>query len=513
LLDYQSHNNVVFLQEQGSSADSYLSKINRQLAALRTEYELIQLLDPQQLNEVSPNSRALAADESNPGEASANQLANTLAQPQAEYFKTAQQIALLKSKRDDLSKFLRPTHPKIVKLDEEITGQEKLVAVFKQQSLKQLENRRQALKHQIQVLEKSFEQWDAKALEASRKMADYERIRQDVQRTQGLYDRLLGVIQTVDVNKNLAQQGVTVLEAAGKAKSVSNAMKLIALGVLASLVITFSLFYLIELFDDRFASLAELRNHLPELVVGQVPELPGRKPGERIELLQPHDDRHVFVESIRNIRSSLLFTVNPEARLKTLLVTSSVPEEGKSTVVANLAVAMALAGSRVLLVDADLRRPVIHKFFKLPLGPGMAEALEQKTQFASVVQSTDLPNLSIVTAGECTDSPGELFLMPSVDVFLRDVQPLYDYVLIDSAPVLATDDTTSFGPKIDGVLFVVRGSFTSARMARTALEMLHQRKIKVLGLIFNRAISTISESYYYQYKKYYKPVRPANRAS
>jgi capsular exopolysaccharide synthesis family protein len=228
-------------------------------------------------------------------------------------------------------------------------------------------------------------------------------------------------------------------------------------------------------------------------------------------LIQQQDDRHVFVESIRNIRSSLLFGFTDRAPVRTVLVTSSVPEEGKSTLVANLAASIAMAGSRVLLIDADLRCGVLHTFMDCPSGPGLAEILSQKVNYAKTIVQTSVEHLSFIPSGEPPANPGELFLMPSVNVLLQEVRGQFDYVLIDSAPLLAADDTTGLGPKVDGVLFVVRGSFTSARLARSALDMLHQRKARVLGLVYNRALSSLSDSYYYKYKNYYRAKSPRRK--
>lgn len=503
--DFQLTNNLVFLKEQGNSAGSYLALIDKQLATLRTEYKLLQLLEPEQLKEIASRSADPGLRSSPlPGENSARQLLMDMAGPQAEYFKATQQIAVFKAKLEELSQFLRPLHPKIIKLNQELATLEKLVDVYKNLSLTQLESRRQSLQLQIQNLEASYKEWDVKATEASKRISEFQRMELDLQRSQGLYQRLLDVIQTVDLNKNLAQETVGILEKASEPKAVNQGMKKLLLGLVAGLFVGFGLLYLIEMFDDRFATITELRDQLSELVLGQIPEIKRRKKSQKIlEMLQPQTEQHVFIESFRNLRSSLLFMFETGTRPKTILITSSAPSEGKSTIAANLAITLAQAGGKVLLVDADLRCGSIHSFFNLPLKPGLAEVLSQETTTAKVVQKTSVPNLSVIPAGEANISPSELFLGPSAQVFLREISQQYDYVIIDSVPVLAADDTTSLAPSIDGVVFVVRASFTSARSAREALDSLHQRNVRVLGLIFNRAIPSSGEQYYYYYYRYY----------
>jgi capsular exopolysaccharide synthesis family protein len=500
LHSFTASNNVVLLQEQGSSAGAYVGRLNRQLAGLRTEYGLLQLLSPEQLTQAATKTKGMGADEPAAGDDSARELLLSLSGPQADFLKASQQIELLKLQRQELSEVLRPIHPKITKLDEEIARQEQVVEVFKRQSLGQMENRRQALELQILGLEEAARQWEGKAVDASRKMAEYERIRQDVQRTQGLYERLLGVIQSLDVSRTLDQESMRVMEAASKAKPVRKAVKHLALGTASGLFLGLGLLYLLNLFDDRFTSIGELRNHLAEMVVGQVPEVPISKEHATLELIREDDERHVFAESFRNIRSWILFSYKDEERPKMILVTSSVPQEGKTTMVANLGVTLALAGAKVLLVDADLRRAGLYKTFGRSNEPGMAGILSQQTRYADAIVPTKVPNLFLLPAGSPELNPGELFLAPSCDIFLSKIRGQYDYILFDSAPVLATDDSTSLAPKLDGVLFVVRADFTSARMARESLAMLHERNANLLGLVFNRASPSRGDGYYYYYR-------------
>ena len=504
LQKFLATNNVVFLQEQGSSAGSFVAKLNKQLATLTTEAQLLRLLTPEQLTQSSPKIKTGVNEEASIGDDSTRDLLMSLSGPQAEFFKATQQIQLLKARREELGQFLRPNHPKMLKFEEDIANQEQVVGVFKKQSLGQMENRRQAIELQIQSLESSAKEWEAKALDTSRRMAEYERIKQDVARTQGLYERLLAVIQSVDVNRTLDQESVRVMEKASPPKTMRKTVKVMALGVFAGLFLGFGLLYILNMFDDRFTTIAELRAQIAEYVVGQVPEVPVSKGHLSIELLHEDDDRHVFSESFRTIRSSLLYMFSGKQRPKTIIITSSVPAEGKSTVSTNLAVTLALAGSKVLLIDGDLRRCNVHKIFEMKGEPGFAEVLSQEIEFEKAIQETKVKNLHLLAAGDAQVNPGELFLTPSADLFLTRIYSKYDFILIDSAPVLATDDTTTLAPKLDGVLFVVRGDYTSSRMAREALGMLEQRNVNVLGVVFNRAMASRSGGYYYyQYSDYY----------
>ena len=503
LQNFLGSNNVVLLQEQGSSAGAFAARLSKQLASLRTELKLLALITPEQLTQVGGKSRTSPDEESVFGQGTASDLMTTLAGPQAEFFRASQQIQLLDAKREELLEFLLPSHPKILKLDDNIAEQQKILEVFKRQSLAQMGNRRDALGLQITNLEASAGEWETKALDASRKMADYERIRQDVARTQALYEKLLGVIQQVDVNRTLDQENVRVMDTASKPKPVRRTMIFLGLGTAAGLFLGFGLLFVVSLFDDRFASLGELSSQIPEIVIGQIPNIRTHRRHPGLELVKPNDERHAFAESFRNMRSWLLFSGDKAKQPRLILVTSAVPTEGKSTVSSNLAITLALSGSRVLLIDADLRRAGLDQIFQVPNDLGFADVLEQRASASDLIQPTKTPNLWLLPAGSATMNPGELFLAPSCDIFLAKIRSQYDYVIFDSAPVLATDDTANLAPKISAVVFVVRADYTSARNAREALQQLRQRQATILGIVFNRSIATRTGGYYYRYNNYY----------
>src|SRR6266480_447088 len=503
---FQASNNVVFLQEQGNSAGSYLASLNKQLATLRTELRLLQSLQPEQWIETH---KVVSSTESLPDQGADKEILAGLAEPQLELFKANQQMQLLKAKRDELSRFLRPLHPKILKLNEQIATQEELVQISRDEALKQLAHRRQAIELQLQNLEAAFKEWDAKAIESSRKMADYEQIRQNLQRLQTAYDKTLTLIQTVDVSKKVEQENVGILEPASVATPAHRRLRNMAIGLVGSLLLGFGLLYCIGLFQDDFVSLAELSNQLSEEVVGQIPAISIKKPKRRLGVEALEKQRFEFLEAFRSIRSSLLFMSNGNGnggtKPKTILIASSVPEEGKSTVALYLAATLAKGNSRVLLIDADMRRTALHKFFGSASSPGLAEVLNEEISFEEAIVPTGLENLALLPAGEANRNPGELVLSPVWPSFLAEAKSQFDYLLVDTPPVLAADDAAALAPKVDGVLYVVRGSFTSARMARGALDALRQRHVHVLGLIFNRAASSPYErQYYHRYRRAYR---------
>lgn len=501
LHEFQKENNIGFLHEEGNSAGLYLAQLNRQLADLKTEYDLLELLN---LDQNLDREKTAATSGSNPSGARDTTLANY--GPLAEYQRAKQQLQMLKAEREDFSRYLRPKHPTIVTLDEQINRGEKLIEAFRNQSVETLKTRRESIRLQIQNIEGVIKQWGEKALDLSRRVADFDKIKAKGERTKGQYDRLLANLRSVDVTKSVDQDTVTILDKASPAISIRPGMvKIMSIGFGIGLLLGLIILFIMDKLDDRISSFMEFGAHYPEHILGQIPT---ENMAGDLALLKHSDARHSLLESYRTLRSSLLFLPVEGARPKTLLITSAAPGEGKTTVASNLAIILAFSGARVLLVDADLRRGRLHSLFGIPPEGGFAKVLQQRIPWADAIVKTNIENLSVLPRGKSLPHPAEHFLSKVTDQFLQDVYDQFDYILLDSAPVLVADDTLSLAPKIDGVLFVVRFAQSSARMGRRALDLLNHRQVNVLGLICNDVhLSEAEYGYgnYYQYSEQQKP--------
>ncbi len=512
LVAFRSSNSVVLLQEQGNNAISALASLNSRLSTLKSERELLEMLTldqnlerRQQAGTPLPAAEELIGQNTTGGANAVNEAGKS------DYFRAKQQLLLLKAEVEDLGQYLKPKHPKMVLLREEIARRERLLGIFRQQSKEQLESWKSSLDLQLQNLEKDVREADARCLDVSRKTAEYERLKTDAQRTQQLYDRLLATMQTLDVNKQISPESVNVLERASPALPDRGILiNRLIIGGVAGLFLSFLILMLIDRLDDRMNSFIELQELFTEPVLAQIPREAtlGTKGGT--VLIGPEDTRHSFVESHRNLRSSLLFSGENGTRPRTLLVTSSVPSEGKSVTCTNLAATMANSGVRVLLVDADLRRGTLHSHFGLSAEPGLSEILSKGLRVQDAVRPTKVPNLWIISRGALTPHSSELFVSPAMETFVKEVAAQYEYVVVDTAPVMAADDVTSLAPLLDATLFVVRSEYTSARIAHAALHLLYQRRVNVLGVIFNAVRPTAADYYYYKYHDYYSTY-PAKR--
>jgi capsular exopolysaccharide synthesis family protein len=358
---------------------------------------------------------------------------------------------------------------------------------------------------QIQTLEKSVQDWEAKTLQTSRKSSEFQRLRANVQRTQALYDRLLATLQTLDVNKEISPESVTVMEKASPAvpSAVELFSGLIRAG-LAGLAVGLAMLMWVDRLDDRLANLTEFQDAFEEQVLAQVPREKSTKGNGEVDLIHSGDGRHSFIESYRSLRSSLLFLGESARRPRTLVFTSSVPNEGKSLTISNLAIVFADSGTKVLLVDADLRKGGLHGRFNMDCDPGLSEALAGEIDWQVSVRQTAYSNLFLLPRGRMTHRSGDFFLGPITKKLLAEAKEHYDLVLLDTAPVMAADDVTTLAPLADGVVFVLRAEHTSARVARAALSSLYQRDSNLLGVVLNAVRARSGDYYYcYQYSEYY----------
>ena len=497
MLDFQKQNNIGFIQEEGNSAAAYLVKLNRQFADLKTEYDLLNRLDlDQNLDraQLKPDGSSGGSDEQGMPFAGVG--------PEGDYLKAKQQLQLLKAERDTLAKDLRPRHPKIIKYNDEIAKQEKLIQLFREDSVEKLKTRRESIGKQMENLQANIKEWETKALDLSQRLAQFNRVKGKVDRLKTLYDRLTNNLKEVDVSQVVdTGDQVSIMEMATAPVSVRPGLiKSLLIGFGGGLLAGIAVLLLLDRIDDRMTSFSEFQHQFSENVLGQIPK--DKTKGE-VTLLQPDDARHVFAESYRNVRSSIFFMPYEGPRPKTLLITSAVPNEGKSTIAANLAITMGLSGASTLLIDADLRRGALRDAFGVSSKVGFSEVIQQEVNWREVVVPTLYPNLSLLPRGKTASQPSEFLLRESTDAILREIYQHYDYIIIDSSPVLAADDTTSLAPKIDATLFVVRLSYTSARLTRKALELLYNRQVNVPGVILNFVDTSLPEYYYYQYSEYY----------
>lgn len=500
MLAFQKTNNIGFLQEGGNSAGVYLAGLNRQLADLKTEYQLLNLLNLDQTLDRN-QKKGTPPDSKNPGSDNNGAIMEGNG-PGTDYLQAKQEIEVLKIKRDDLAKVLRPKHPDMIQLDQEIAHQESLIETFRTRTLEQLKSRKESISLQIKNLEGMVKEWDVKALDLSQRLAEYNNIKAKSERAKGVRERLLANLRSLDVNKNLDQDVVSILDPATPANAIRMGLvRAILMGCGIGLLLGIGILFVCDQIDDRISSFPEFQSYFSEPALAQIPK---EKPeGNGLFPLQHNDLRHAFVESFRALRSSIYYLPVEGVPPKVFLITSGVPNEGKSTVATNLAITLSFAGAKTLLIDADLRRGQLQEKFGLKCNTGLTQILRSEAELKDVIRPTGLDNLWLLPRGDIMEHPGEKFLSKITDDLLKSIYKDYDYIVIDSAPVLVADDTTSLAPKVDAVIFVIRFSYSSARNCNEGLDCLRKRGANIIGLVCNDVdIESHNRYYSYYYSKY-----------
>ncbi|RIJ66127.1 CpsD/CapB family tyrosine-protein kinase [Rummeliibacillus sp. POC4] len=214
-------------------------------------------------------------------------------------------------------------------------------------------------------------------------------------------------------------------------------------------------------------------------------------------LITISNSKSIISEQFRTIRSNITFSA-PKEKLKTLLVTSSLSSEGKSTNVANLGVVFAQEGKRVLLVDADMRRPTLHHTFRLSNKEGLSSVLIKHETIQKAVQETSIVGLDVITSGPLPPNPSELLASQMMDTLLSIVEQEYDLVIFDSPPLLPVTDARILSNKCNGTLLIVNRNKTKKADVLKAKAALTNSQAKILGIVLNN--STMPQKHhYYQY--------------
>ena len=213
-------------------------------------------------------------------------------------------------------------------------------------------------------------------------------------------------------------------------------------------------------------------------------------------------------EAYKSIRTNIAFSVMKEG-CKRVVVTSSLASEGKTTTTINLAISFAQAGQRVLLIDADLRKPKVHQYFSVPNSPGLTNYLGASVQrggslnVSSVIHNVDCDNLSVICSGSIPPNPSEILGSEAMNKFLDEVSKMYDYIIMDTPPILVVSDALPIIKSSDGVVLVVRQNSSTHPEIQKALSSLEFIDAKLLGFIVNFAESD-GKTYYKYGKKSYR---------
>ncbi len=325
------------------------------------------------------------------------------------------------------------------------------------------------------------------------------------------YESLLKKLQELRIAENQSMGNARIIESAlvPDTPAANKKTSILAMGGVAGIALAAALVFLLEASDKYVKTLKEARELFGYTLLGSIPYFGKKKGTSRRkdqegtvpELPVRDTPRSPISEAYRMLQANLRF-VSPDKEIKVIVVTSSVPKEGKSSVSANLAVAMTELGQRVLILDGDIRKPFQHHVWQLPNAVGLSDIIVEQAEFRTAVRKV-MPNLDVLTSGAMPPNPAALINSRRMSSLIESLSETYDFVIIDAPPLLMAADALTLGKMADGVLLVARPEVVDSNSAATAKEALQRSNQNVLGLVVNGVIvENESDSYFYYAKEY-----------
>jgi capsular exopolysaccharide synthesis family protein len=414
-----------------------------------------------------------------------------------------QRRANLEVKIQDLSKTLKARHPLLVVAQQELDDVNQNIQ-FQMKLARDIQNARiSALEGQVQYAEKGLDEAKKEGMERSKSMLLGQNLHDDVDRTRSLYNALLNQLMKIDASQGFNARTISVSEPAILEPDPVYPKKVKGLLVAAFVGLGFGLLvaFFFEYIDDSIKLAEEVERDLQLPFFGMIPAAQWNPDDASVHRLDKLKQQGGVAESYRVVRSAIIFST-PREKLRSMLVTSAVPREGKTTTCVNLAIGFSQVEDRVLLIDADLRRGEIHKYFGFEKERGLADILLGEATAEEVIKRGDVAKLDVITCGAYPANPAELLLGWRLKEFLDWAYKHYDRVVVDCPPVMGIADSAILGSVVDGVLFIIWAGRTSRRYVRVAKMTAVSRGAKVLGFVLNN-LEPDRVGYYHYYPYYY----------
>ena len=505
LVRYQKEHEIFGVDDKQNIITEKLDELNKEMTA--AEFDRMQkeaAYRQTQSNDPVAVSAAIVSDTTAGGTGAASGLLDKLREQQAG----------LKIQIADLSTQFGPSYPKIAQLNNQLKEIDHQLQSETNKAVDHLNGRYQAALQRENMLRASFEKQKQEANKLNESAIEYSLLKRDVDSNRTLYEGLLEKLKEAGVTAGLRSNNFRIINAARVPTSPSepNIPRNLAFALVLGVISGVGLAFVLENLDNtvRTPEQAQAISGLPSL--GMIPlgskganhgstgkRLALTASKEVVETVTQVRPQSQMAESYRALRTSLLLS-NLGAPPKVIMVTSARPQEGKTTTSINTAIVLAQKGVRVLLVDADLRRPSIHK--TLGMGPrsGLSNVLTgSATLQQTITTSPILPNLFIMPAGTPPPNPAELLASSNMRDLIVELRELYDHIVIDTPPTLSVTDAVVLSPRADATILVIRSGQTTKPALRRARDILMQVNAHVAGVLLN-AVDLTSPDYYYYYE-------------
>lgn len=316
------------------------------------------------------------------------------------------------------------------------------------------------------------------------------------------YELLMRTYKELQISEAGTISNVRVVDRAGTSRVPVKPKKRLnlILGTVVGIVLALGGALLVDYVGGSIRTEKDVKLCTNLTVLGSIPKVRSRS--NKPYLIRHQESTHVS-EAYRTLRTNIGFA-NPDFPVKVMLITSSSPKEGKSTVASNLAIVIAQAGRKVLLADADLRKPALDKLFEITNDKGITNVLIKEIEIQDAIVSTPIENLSLISSGKIPPNPSELLESHQMDILIKTLKQKFDYVIFDTPPAVGVTDAAVLSTKVDGVIIVVEASKTNKLALSRAKESLERVNVHLLGVVLNKLPSVYSPYSPYGYYSYYR---------
>lgn len=495
LLDFAQENKVADLDQRIEMATSTLNDLNQRLSDIETE--LVTLGSYKTMIE-----RGQAAD-------------INMVNESEEIRALRQQRAQMATEYASLSQRFKDDYPTLVELRNQMDTISDQIAEERTLAIRGILSEYNSLTAEAESLREAIEQREGTILALNQQGVQYNILKREFETNRELYDGLLQRMKEIGVAAGVRENNIAVIDAAlppgGAFKP--NLSRNLALAIVLGLMGGIGLALVLEFFDSSVHRTEDVEALTGRPVLGLVPMVKPKQmradhqreylPDRAVGHYSAKFPKSSVSEAFRSLRTSLMFST-PEGMPGTILITSPGPGDGKTTTAINLATVMAQNGSRVLLIDADLRKPRLHRDFGKPQAPGLTNRIagtQSEAGDASAIAGTDVDGLFVMPSGNQAPNPAELLSSERMTKIIAMNARAFDHVIIDTAPILGLADSMVLSRLVDGVIVVAQSGTTPKESIKTSMRRLAQVRAPVLGVVLN-AVDLDSPDYAY-YSSYY----------
>jgi capsular exopolysaccharide synthesis family protein len=490
LAEYRDRENAMSLDEKNNIVLSRLNSLNESVLRARTT----------RIEKESVNNQL----KSLPSGTSPDSIPAIASNPQVQLHRT--QLAQLQRQKAQLADRYGDKHPEIQKVNAQLADEQRQLEAETSKALQTVKNEYERALLEERTLAANLEEAKRDVQNLGRLSVGYNVLDREAKSNRAVYEALLQRENELRVASNSRANNVRIVEKAeipkGPITPTSRRTWLLSLavGLVAAVAVAYGLDYM----NDTIKTPEDVTRILKMPFLGLIPSVRGDKHPVLASSHAPHE----FGEAFRSLRTAIISRY-PGESAKTMVVSSAQPLEGKTTTACNIAMALAYGGARVLLVDADMRRPGLHRPLRLTNERGLSQILTGQARVRDVIQRTVDPNLLAITAGRTPPNPSELLASERMKTLLTNLSHgPFDWIVIDTPPVLAVTDAVILAPAVSGVTFVVGAEMTRRRLAQRALETLLASHPRMVGVVLNKVDFARNKYYYsryhgHQYKSYY----------